>query len=211
MRIFTPTTEYDFAGHPTLGSARAWLAHGGTPRVPGRIVQECGAGLVTVRVDDDLLWFATPPRTGPLHDDDLAAILADSGLDASQVVAHAWASNGPEWRILQLVDADAVRAVRPSPVRRLRFGLVGMEEDGAPDLYEVRAFGASHEDPVTGSLHGSTAQWLRERGLAPDRWTAGQGSQLGRRGRVHLHDDGIQLWVGGRATVTVTGELHLSW
>jgi PhzF family phenazine biosynthesis protein len=57
-RIFTPVAELPFAGHPTLGSAHAWLAHGGTPRRAGLVVQECGVGLVTVSADGDALAFA---------------------------------------------------------------------------------------------------------------------------------------------------------
>jgi len=61
VRIFSLTTALPFAGHPTLGTARAWLDAGGVPRTPGRVVQECGAGLVPVRIVDDTLAFASPP------------------------------------------------------------------------------------------------------------------------------------------------------
>ncbi len=68
MRIFSLTTELPFAGDPTLGTARAWLDAGGVPRTPGRVIQECGVGVVPVRIDDDVLAFAAPPliRTGPV-------------------------------------------------------------------------------------------------------------------------------------------------
>src|ERR671916_498870 len=49
LRIFTPGGELPFAGHPTLGSAHAWLGAGGVPRRDGVVVQECGVGLVEVR------------------------------------------------------------------------------------------------------------------------------------------------------------------
>ena len=62
VRIFTVTEELPFAGHPTLGSASAWLAAGGRPLDAGTVVQECAAGLVRVRVDADRL--APPPRRG---------------------------------------------------------------------------------------------------------------------------------------------------
>jgi len=63
VRIFSLTTELPFAGHPTLGTARAWLDAGGVPRTPGRVVRECGVGLVPVRIEGDTLAFAAaPPR-----------------------------------------------------------------------------------------------------------------------------------------------------
>ncbi len=212
VRIFTPTTEYPFAGHPTLGTARAWLHWAGRPRTQGELVQECVAGLVRVRVTDDLLWFATPPRTrtGPLSDGELAAVIGALDITPDEVAAHAWGSNGPDWRLVQLRSAEAVRAARPLTDRGdLRIGLVGLEEPGAPAAYEVRGLGSSYEDPVTGSLNGSLAQWLRERDLVPDRYLATQGSQLGRAGEVYVHHDGPATWIGGRARVLVDGHLAL--
>ncbi|AMM30944.1 Phenazine biosynthesis protein PhzF family [Sinomonas atrocyanea] len=82
LRIFTPGGELPFAGHPTLGSARAWLEAGGVPAAEGRIVQECGVGLVTVRDDGGRLAFAAPDllRSGPVDPAELAAIAASLGL-----------------------------------------------------------------------------------------------------------------------------------
>lgn len=212
VRIFTPLQEVPFAGHPTLGSARAWLATGRVPQRRGSVVQQCGLGLVEVRVEGERLAFAAPPRTrtGALAAADVARACELLGIAIDEVVDHAWGSNGPEWRILQLASAEAVRSVRLRGDRQgFRFGLVGLEAPDAEIAYEVRAFGDSGEDPVTGSLHASVAQWLLERKVAGGRWVASQGSQVGRRGRVHLHDDGERLWVGGRAAVVVRGEIEL--
>jgi len=90
LRIFTPAGELPFAGHPTLGSARAWLDHGGAPQHPGRIVQECAAGLVTVRHRDGGLSFAAPPliRHGPLDDEYLGQITAAFGINRDRILAH---------------------------------------------------------------------------------------------------------------------------
>ncbi|WP_374929939.1 PhzF family phenazine biosynthesis protein [Kytococcus sedentarius] len=215
VRILTPVTEYPFAGHPTLGAAHAWLAAGGVPQCEGVVVQECGAGLVPVRVAGGDLAFAAPPRTrtGPLDEAELGAVLEALGLGAQDVVAHAWGSNGPQWRLLELRDADAVRSVGASLVGTgLRVGLVGLERpvggSVAVPAYEVRALTSQHEDPVTGSLHASMAQWMRERGRVPDRYTAVQGSQVGRAGRVTVHDDGDQVWVGGRCVTRVSGRIE---
>lgn len=97
LRIFTPGGELPFAGHPTLGSARAWLDGGGAPQHAEYLVQECAAGLVTVRRGEDTLSFAAPPRVrdGALDDDYLNQIVAAFGITRERVVAHQWVDNGP--------------------------------------------------------------------------------------------------------------------
>ncbi|MGO2002909.1 PhzF family phenazine biosynthesis protein [Arthrobacter rhombi] len=135
VRIFTTTTELPFAGHPTLGTAHAWLEAGGRPRHPGVIIQECAAGLVevhTVGRDGEgrqQLAFLSPPlrRTGPLEADVLDWALTGLGLEAEDVVAHQWVANGPQWAVLMLRDADAVLAVEPDFValEGLEIGVIG--------------------------------------------------------------------------------------
>jgi PhzF family phenazine biosynthesis protein len=61
LRIFTPRAELPFAGHPTIGSAYAVLQSGHTPRTPGSLVQECGKGLIDLRLAGDRLFFRLPP------------------------------------------------------------------------------------------------------------------------------------------------------
>jgi PhzF family phenazine biosynthesis protein len=84
-----------------------------------------------------------------------------------------------------------------------------------PELAEaqVRAFAAPigvNEDPVTGSLNASLAQWLMAEGLAPSRYVATQGTCLGRHGQVHIHrDDAGQVWVGGSSVTCVDGTICL--
>src|SRR4051812_3801441 len=114
LRIFTPTEELPFAGHPTLGSAHAWLEAGGEPRDPDQIVQECDAGLVRVRRSERLA-FAAPPllREGPVTDDERAQVLAALALSEDDVVDLSWGDNGPGWVVALLRDAAAVLAVRP--------------------------------------------------------------------------------------------------
>ncbi len=121
VRIFSLTTELPFAGHPTLGTARAWLDAGGVPRAPGRVVQECGVGLVPVKIDDDALAFAAPPliRSGPVADADLAVALAVLGVTAKDVVEARWIDNGPGWLGVLLRDADAVLALEPDLTARV--------------------------------------------------------------------------------------------
>ena len=127
------------------------------------------------------------------------------------VVDAQWADNGPGWVALMLTDATAVLAVRPGLVD-CDVGVVGFYPAGSEAAYEVRAFfpkdGATTEDPVTGSLNASLAQWLVPTGRVVPPYVASQGTALGRRGRVHIEqaEDG-GLWVGGGAITCVTGEV----
>jgi PhzF family phenazine biosynthesis protein len=214
VRIFTPVAELPFAGHPTLGTCHAWLEAGGTPR-QDEIVQECGAGLVSIRRTPDGLGFAAPPlmRSGPVDDEELAHVAATLNLERDAVVAAEWADNGPGWVALLLESADAVLAVTPGLVDH-DVGLVGPHPAGGDAAFEVRAFfpkdGATTEDPVTGSLNASVAQWLLGTGRATAPYVAAQGTALGRAGRVHISaDEGAAVWVAGGTVTCVSGIVDL--
>jgi PhzF family phenazine biosynthesis protein len=216
VRIFTTEGELPFAGHPTLGSAYAWSAAGGEARDPARIVQQCDLGLVPVRVDGPRLAFAAPPplRSGPVSAEDLAELIRFLGVTADDVRAAQWVDNGPGWVGLLLRDAATVLAARPTPPCRLRdVGIVGAYPPGAECDVEVRALitvgGSLAEDPVTGSLNASLAQWLIGAGRLPSAYVAAQGTVLGRRGRVHVQAEGSQVWVGGQVTPGVSGTIAL--
>ncbi len=216
VRIFTPQRELPFAGHPTLGSCHAWLAAGGQPNAADLIVQECEVGLIRIRRAAGQLAFAAPPRlrTGPLDEVLLARVVAALGLETADVRAHQWVDNGPGWCALQLASADAVLALEPDwyALQDLKVGVVGAYPAGSQAQFEVRALiGADigYEDPVTGSLNASLAQWLIGSGAAPGTYVAAQGTRLSRRGRVHVHQEGADIWVGGHSLVCVRGELEL--
>ena len=217
VRIFTTRQELPFAGHPTLGSAHAWLEAGGVPQDQGCLVQQCGAGLVRVRRDGTRLAFAAPPliRGGDVVAEDLIEITAFLGIDQSQVVDAQWADNGPGWVALLLADAETVLALDPNPAAAGRFDAVGVigphPADSAVD-FEVRAFaplGGQTEDPVTGSLNAALGQWLIGTGRAPSSYIAAQGTALGRRGRVFVTKVGDHVWVGGDTVTGVTGMVQL--
>lgn len=218
LRIFTPGQELPFAGHPTLGSAHAWLEAGGVPAVEGGVVQECGAGLVTLR-HTDRLAFAAPPlmRSGEADEETCERIAASLRVERSAILAAEWIDNGPGWVAAQLVDAAAVLALDPDfdVMGDLDLGVVGRYPEGAgPDgaLVEVRGFApelAVGEDPVTGSLNAGLAQWLIGNGTLPERYLASQGTVLGRAGRVHVeHLDGA-FWVGGDTATTIHGSVRI--
>ncbi len=214
LRIFTTGGELPFAGHPTLGSARAWLAAGGMPHRPGELVQECGAGLVRVRDDGGRLAFAAPPlqRGGPVDEVDVQQVADGLGIDRADVIGAQWADNGPGWIAVLLRSADAVLAIEPRGFGDIdKVGVVGPHAPGGAADVEVRAFypGSVGEDPVTGSLNAGIAQWLIGSGLATDTYVAAQGTRLGRRGRVHVERVGDDIWVGGDTVVGVSGTVAL--
>ena len=215
VRIFTSVRELPFAGHPTLGSCHAWLAGGGRPRDPTLVVQQCGAGLIPIRAAGEHLAFAAPPllRDGPPDAAALDEALAVMRLDPSAVVEARWVDNGPGWLGLMLRSAEAVLAVEPARhhPRPVDIGLVGPHAPGGEAAFELRAFftgpaGGIVEDPVTGSLNASVAQWLFASGRARDRYVAAQGARLGRTGRVHAERDGDgRVWIGGRTATLFSG------
>ncbi|HEU4353277.1 MAG TPA: PhzF family phenazine biosynthesis protein [Burkholderiales bacterium] len=214
VRIFTPARELAFAGHPTLGSCHAWLAAGGKPRQPGLVIQQCGVGPVRVRSDGPRLAFAAPPllRTGPLDPDTLAKIVKALALTPSDIVHHRWVDNGPGWCAVMLRSAQHVLSLKPDwgALGPLKLGVVGPHEPGHEAAFEVRAFvGGGYEDPVTGSLNASLAQWLIGAGLAKPAYVAAQGAALQRAGRVHVRKDGDEIWIGGDVVEVIRGELNL--
>jgi PhzF family phenazine biosynthesis protein len=211
LRIFTPSRELPFAGHPTLGSAHAWLEAGGVPQGDD-VVQECAAGLVTIRRGEQL-GFAAPPvtRSGPVSGEELDHVTRALRIGREEVVDAQWCDNGPGWVGVLLKDARAVLDLRPDQAQLdgWDIGVVGPWTDGGSDAdVEVRAFDSTTEDPVTGSLNASLGQWLAGTVL-PERYVAAQGTAIGRAGRVHVRREGETVWVGGDTRTTVRGEVHI--
>lgn len=213
-RIFTLDRELPFAGHPTLGSCHAWLAGGGISADPNRIVQQCGAGLIPLRRTANSLAFAAPPllRSGCVDEADLSAIADFLRIDRAAILDSAWIDNGPGWVGVRLASAEAVLALDPPShwPRRIELGVVGDHPPGGEAAYEVRSFfsgerGMIIEDPITGSLNASLAQWLGHRFETP--YTARQGTALGRKGRVTIDRADDQIWIGGRTVTIATGVL----
>jgi PhzF family phenazine biosynthesis protein len=227
VRIFCPGRELPFAGHPTLGTCHAWLEAGGKPKA-AHIVQECGVGLVKIKRDaaSGRLAFAAPPliKSGPLDEADVALIARGLKIDRSDITAHAWCDNGPKWRGVMLRSASQVLALKPDSTilagldigvvgPRGKVGVVGAQPDSNETQFEVRAFFPGNngmtEDPVTGSLNAGIAQWLIGAGLAPTRYVAAQGTAIARAGRVHVEQEGSDIWIGGASVTCIDGKVSI--
>jgi PhzF family phenazine biosynthesis protein len=211
VRIFTPVLELPFAGHPTLGTCHAWLEGGGEAQDPEEIVQECEAGLVRIRREDDRLAFAAPPllRVGTASAEDAARVAAALDLDPAEMLAVEWVDNGPGWIAVLLESAERVLELRPGALD-FDLGAVGFHPPGSEAAIEVRAFtpvnGRSVEDPVTGSLNASVAQWLLGSGRLTAPYLATQGGAIGRGGRIHVaQDEDGTIWIGGRCDTVIDG------
>ncbi len=222
LRIFTPGGELMFAGHPTLGSCHAWLQAGGVARERETVVQQCGVGLVRIRREPNLLAFGAPVLRRSDPDAALLAAVAGAlGIQTAQIVAAQLLDNGTVWLGLLLDGPGTVLQLAPdfAVLKRLghKVGVAGVYAQAqagsdAPGL-EIRGF-APHlgvnEDPVTGSLNASLAQWLIADGHMPQRYLAAQGACLQRAGRVSVQRDAAgQVWVGGRSVTCIAGTVTL--
>jgi PhzF family phenazine biosynthesis protein len=219
VRIFTPHRELPFAGHPTLGSCHVWLGLGGRPKA-AHIVQECGTGLVRIKRDGarekTRLAFAAPPqrRSGEVAPDLLARIAQALGIAADAIVRAQWVDNGPGWVAVMLRSRSELLNLRFDPAAlqgNQPLGVVAPCDKAKDDTdadFEVRGFmWSGGEDPVTGSLNASLAQWLIGSGIAPSQYVAAQGTVLGRAGRVHVAQEGETIWIGGDVTTCVSGTI----
>jgi PhzF family phenazine biosynthesis protein len=214
VRIFTPYQELPFAGHPTLGSCRAWLQSGGRPKEPGMVRQECGVGIVEIDTKGERLAFAAPPTaTSPLPPDHLEMIVGHLDIRPETVARAIRLDNGPVWQVLDLGSAEQVLAVDSGlahwePVDFV--GLLGAQPSGSESAYEVRLLASNGvEDPITGSLNAALAHWLREQGQLDDPIVISQGTAIGRDGRVHITPTEGRILIGGDTHILIEGTVDL--
>ena len=231
VRIFTQNgTELAFAGHPTLGACHAWLQNGGKPHHPQHIVQECGAGLITIRqTGHTYRCFAAPELTHcDIPPEQLTHITRALNLKPQQIISSQRLSNTRHYHALKLDSAQSVLNAIPDlhalAQAQINLGIIGpyapplsQQPDTAqvntPD-FEVRYFAPAagvSEDPITGNLNGALAQWLIATRQAPLNYTAAQGTILNRAGRVYIHHDpATQLtWVGGDTQTCTQGTITI--
>ena len=218
LRIFTPTREMLFAGHPTLGSCAAWLHCGGKSREPGIVRQECGVGIVEIDTSDSqLLAFTAPPtEIRPMQQDNFDAITTVLEIPTNQILQTAELENGPLWQGMQLDSAEAVLALDSSRVRWPTFrsiGMIGAHPEGSECDYEVRMLAPSSgmsEDPITGSLNSALAHWLQAQGRLERPITVAQGTRINRHGRVVITPvDPGTVRIGGQTHILIEGTVRL--
>jgi PhzF family phenazine biosynthesis protein len=218
LRIFTPTREMLFAGHPTLGSCAAWLHCGGKGREPGIVRQECGVGIVEIDISaPQLLAFVSPPTAiRPMQQDNFDAIATTLEIPGDQILHSAELDNGPLWQVMQLDSAASVLAIDSSKVRWPTFksiGMIGAHPPGSECDYEVRMLAPSSgmsEDPITGSLNSALAHWLQAQGRLEHRVTVAQGTSIGRHGRVVITPvDSHSVKIGGQTHILIEGTVRL--
>lgn len=219
VRIFTPTKEMLFAGHPTLGSCMSWLHCGGTPRRAGVVVQDCAIGLVEIDVSGAEPAFVAPPTAiRPMKAAQRDRLQAAMQLDAAAVKQVICLDNGPKWDLFELHSAAAVLAMDASLVSSKEhngLALIGAHPDGTECAYEVRNIAPSSgmiEDPITGSLNAAIAHWLAAEGRLPAEMTVAQGTAIRRAGRVRYvrgAADPRQVLIGGAVNVLIDGQVTL--
>src|SRR6476646_1406227 len=223
VRIFTPVLELPFAGHPTLGTCHAWLEAGG--EAGDEIVQECEAGLVRIRLESErsspripgtsAFAFEAPPlvRSGPASEEDVVKVAAALGVEEAEMLAVEWVDNGPGWIAAMFESAERALELAPGALD-FDLGAVGFHPPGSPAAIEVRAWapvnGLAAEDPVTGSLNASLAQWLIGSGRLQAPYLAHQGTAIERAGRIHVSQDPEgSIWIGGRTENVISGSAAL--
>ena len=211
VRIFTPGGELPFAGHPTLGTAHAWLHHSGSRK--DQVVQECAAGPIEVRSRQQALFFAAPPtlRSGEIEEEYLEQIVTALGIHRSHVVDHQWVDNGPGWAVVRLATAQEVLDLEPdfSQLPNAMIGAIGAHPDGSPHAYEMRTFAPGAgipEDPICGSMNAGVAQWLIRTGASAAGYRVSQGRRLARAGDITItaEPEGT-VWVGGSTNTLFQG------
>ncbi len=227
VRIFSPGTEFPFAGHPTLGTAHALLEAGLTPKTPGRLVQECGVGLVNIDIGDDgaLAFEAPAADLRELHESLFPALRAALQSDAFHAGGPPiLATMGICWLVVRMDSAEDCLAVQPDAQALLeltRTGMTGIamfgkHAPGAKADYEVRAIftkmGMLAEDPVTGSANACIARVLEAQGF-PDGGATGrgysacQGSQVQCDGRIAVAYRDGSPWIGGHSVSVIDGSI----
>jgi len=216
VRIFSATREMRFAGHPTLGSAAAWLHAGGRPQHKTRVVQECAIGLVEIDLSGAAPAFVAPPTTcQPMADTERARICRALGISADEVRASVTLDNGVMRQLLELEDAARVLSLDANAVSLPVFqgvSVLGRCAEGSEAAFEVRNLTPASmmsEDAVTGSLIAAVAVWLRDTGRLERDIVIAQGTAIGREGRAFVSRRGTDVLIGGQTAIVIEGMVDI--
>ena len=226
VRIFTPHKEIPFAGHPSIGSAHAALECGLAQPLDGLLWQECGAGVLPIRVEGrgasrELLLQSPGERvldTGRDAHPLLAATLTDMELG---VLPPALVDGGRRWWLAEVADEAGLRAWQPdhAAIKALAeasdsMGLcVFARSHQRENQLVVRAFPAGVgivEDPASGAANGLIAAYIAHaepHGALARGYEVSQGREIGHDARLVVHIDGKTIWVGGRSHTVIDGTL----
>lgn len=229
LRIFTPAKEIAFAGHPTVGSAHAALDIGRVQPCDGLLVQECGAGLLSIRVEGEgaqRRLFVRAPAARVLHagmSARLGGVLDGIALGA---LPPAFVEGGRRWWIAEFAGESALRAWQPDHAAIgalarmddcLGLCVFARSPDGTGHDLVVRAFPAGvgiTEDPASGAANGLIAAYIAQReqqGLLARGYRVSQGREIGHDATIDVRIDGAgadaAVWVGGRSHTIIDGAL----
>lgn len=217
VRIFSATGEMRFAGHPTLGSCAAWLHAGGVPHQTGRVIQDCGVGLVEIDLTGIAPAFVAPPTEITEMDKmDRSAICDALDIADGEVLSAVHLDNGVTRNLIELSSAARVLSLNATAVSKPAFdgvSVIGAHPSNSDAMYEIRNLtpaSLAAEDPVTGSLIAAAACWLRHEGRLAEPFIMAQGTAMGREGRafVSLRENG-DVMIGGHAAIVIDGHVHL--
>jgi PhzF family phenazine biosynthesis protein len=228
LRIFTPSHELPFAGHPTIGSCHAVVEAGIVHPVDGRLVQQCGAGDLPLRIVEERgqrwIYVEAPEAVLVREFPDLSpAISAALGDEIATPVPTAF-RNGPLWLFARFAREEQVRALAPDMSALVKLarehGITGIAAfsfvDSGDSAVHIRCFAPASgvpEDPVTGSANAALPAHLAHHGLlgrVGKEYLATQGTELGRDGRVRVRvlDARGRAEIGGQAVTVIEGELR---
>jgi PhzF family phenazine biosynthesis protein len=227
VRIFTPHKEIPFAGHPSIGSAHAALACGLATPVDGLLWQECGAGVLPIRVEgagtDQQLLLQSPGErvldTG--HDAHPLLAAALGGIGTGRL-PPALVDGGRRWWLAEVESEAALRTWQPdhSAIGALAkasdsMGVCAFARSAHPDYQlVVRAFPAGVgivEDPASGAANGLIAAYIAQaepHGPLAGGYTVSQGREIGHDARLVAHVVDGAVWIGGHTHVIIDGHLH---
>ena len=228
IRIFTPTVELPFAGHPTIAASHTLITERSVNLRDGETLRlETGVGVIPVDTTNDPAGaIYTMTQASPeFRDADVALgeIARLFGLASDEVVRAEHVSTGIWWLVAQVSSLEAMQRVRPDfpALATLDISIFCIGAASPDAQIHVRTFGAPRgvrEDPVTGSANGCIAAFIAKHALLPSesghiRYIAEQGIEIGQPGLVYLHatgmPDAISVQVGGRAVTALVGDLLL--
>lgn len=222
VRIFTPGSELQFAGHPTIGTAITLrdLGH------QGPMVLELGVGPIPCQFNGDIASFTTAAPLDRLTIPDPDTVARALGLEPNALSdSHApiEAGLGTPFVLVPLRDRDALRRCQPNTEAmragaavssdQKRFAVLAYVDEGA--TIHARMFaplGGIPEDPATGSAAAALAAFLHENRSAPQSFTIHQGDDMGRPSRITVSTRActpVRVTISGQAVKTMEGRLVL--